>query len=184
MSSLPALLQAIGSLTTATAVCAAGGWTLYNFGLRRIGKARVQLQILPSGIEATDHGYCVYISLEATNNGNTKVKLDRAYVRITPLATANSGSILLQRLTPAEPPKAYEVFDRHTFLEPNERFKEDIAFQCRTLQPLQFDLEFWGSNNEDHSWMASRIMHFGQEANDGGGSYLPLDHTGTGGSNG
>lgn len=162
MSSVPALLQAIGSLTTATAVCAAGGWTLYNFGLRRVARARVQLQITPSGTEATEYGYCVYVSLEAANNGNTKVKIDRAYLRVTPLAMKNDVNTLF-RLTPNMPSKTYEVFARHTFLEPNESFKEDIAFHCQALEPLQFELEFLG-DQEDHSWMASRIIHFKQDS--------------------
>ncbi len=161
MSATSTLLQAASGAITATGVCAAGGWTLYNFGLRRIAKPRVHLSIGPPSVEDNGTAYVIYITVTAANEGNTKVKRGYSSLRLTPLPLPDIGKNDFDRIeAPGGPKRTYDVFQQHTFLEPGEVFQEDVAVQCLSLSPIQLDLEFRGDGKE-HAWSVSRMVHLG-----------------------
>jgi hypothetical protein len=150
------MLQAIGSLVTAGAACGAGIWALYNFGLRRVGRARVRLAATLREAKPSRGGCVFYLSLEATNTGYTGVRKQAAYVRVARLADEALGKGIA-RVPVAGPTETFAIFEIHTYLEPGESFEEDLAVHSSGGGPLQVDLEFFG-DRPSRTWTVTRIV--------------------------
>ena len=139
-------IQAIAGLVTALGVAAAGLWALYNFGLKRISAAQVQVNVEPTAIRSVGDGYVVHMSVTAANSGHTGVRKRLAFVELNTFnGQGNKSGIQRLTLSTSTPDTVYSVFDHHTFLEPGEVFREDLVFRVQAADYLQVRVVLFGT---------------------------------------
>lgn len=155
------LLTAASGLITSIGIVAGAGWTLYNFGLQRIAKPRVQLSAsLVGNRRLSSHRRLAHIRIEAVNEGRTGVKKLHGNLSLSQLAVPSGQNLDYHRLTPAlqNDRAEYQIFEAHSFLEPGERYSEDVIVEyATTAEHLQISVTLYGPD-PSATWTFQRVF--------------------------
>ncbi len=122
------ILTEINSIVASAAILVGGTWAIYNFGLQRIRKPIVTLEIECAPISVSSDSAASHISIIVRNQGRTGVAQNYAFVEIAPvlLPSLDGNRIAIASVPISQHTEKHPIFKSHTFLEPGEQFKESL----------------------------------------------------------
>lgn len=152
-------VKAGSSVATALVAIAGAAWVLYNFGLERISKAKVLLDAEALATDRYPLHSVVQIRVRAENVGRTGMKKVRAFVQVAEINDPGQTDRLRRLNNPSSRPHVvYSLFSSHTFLEPGEKFIEDLLIQTSTsTRYLELRILLYGPK-PIYTWSTHRIV--------------------------
>lgn len=140
-----------------------GSWALYQFILHRTGKPRVALAIDVQSVESRNNHLLALLHLTIANELNVGIKRTRAFLHVNRLRAAESvPGVTTIRHFGDQPERTYEVFTQHTYLEPGERYEEDVLLQMPACEYVECTMEFLGIR-PDYTWRTQRIFSLAKD---------------------
>ena len=140
------LFEIIQATITIVGIFAAGMWTLYNFGITRFSAPQIEITVKLKSLTTAKGKNVAIFSIDIMNSGRTKVIKKNAFLEIRPLSIRANIPTLARINTPLKyHGEVHEVFTAHDFIEPGEKYHEEIGFIVSEYDYFQIGLLFIGT---------------------------------------
>lgn len=165
IADLESIANIIQAIVASLGILAAGIWTLYNFGLTRISAAKIDIAVeLKTIFQTEDNQRIAIFAVNIKNSGKTKVAKKRIVLALRPFSITNEMPSLLKIDKPINYYEGdiYEILKYHTFVDPDERYHEEIGFVVTNINLIQVGLLFEGTRRSE-KWEVNYIFDVSQK---------------------
>ncbi|HXM36875.1 MAG TPA: hypothetical protein VN920_16890 [Pyrinomonadaceae bacterium] len=136
-------------VATVVAVIIGGLWAYYKFFRGRVFVPRLDLELSATGFCKNNTTFLV-VSLELKNVGLSRVDIHQRGTALRVSANVGNTPITKTDTVSWRRPKAYTIFERHSWIESRESIKDELMIAIPGCNHSAFRLEFRliGSRNE------------------------------------
>jgi hypothetical protein len=143
---------------TIAGIAIGGLWVVYRFVLHRTSKPRLLLGLDVRSIEPAEEASLVLLHLTALNESAIGIRRKAAFLNVSTLPMAGSRAEIARiHHFQLKPDRVFLAFEHHNYLEPGERFDEDVLLRVPKADHIECRVVFLGMR-PDFTWTTQRII--------------------------
>lgn len=146
LESIYVLAQTVQAAITTLGIIAAGVWTLYNFGLTRYSAPQIEISLSIKKFEKIKERVIALLCIEVKNTGRTRIHKRYAVLGLHPIFVQSNWPELTKINLPLvyQQEDTHEILVTHTFLDPGEKYHEEIGIVLTKCDFVQVGIVFAG----------------------------------------